>query len=66
MPHYTQGSICDTVNEIVKLARITYARKNLKVQSDISLVRHLYPTLLFDKRRLHQVLSNIISNAAKF
>ena len=52
VPDYSYGSIPDAINEIVKQVRMTLVRKDLKIESDLSFTRHVYPILQFDRRRL--------------
>ena len=66
VPNYTSGSVPEAINEIVKLARYQLKNRPLDIEADVSYVRHLFPELLFDRRRLQQVLSNLLSNATKF
>ena len=41
-------------------------RKKIKIRSDTTFIARFHPTLSFDKRRLQQVLLNLLSNASKF
>ena len=52
MPHYTRGSVMEAINEIVKLVRFMLTKKSLVIKSDLSWISHLYPILMFDRRRL--------------
>ena len=61
-----QGSVYYAVKEILKIASMLIQRRNIQVQVDIKQILHNYPILLFDKRRLQQVLYNLMTNAIKF
>ena len=66
VPDYYYGSIPEAINEIVKQVRLTLVRKNIRIRSDLSITRHIHPRLHFDRRRLQQVLLNLLLNAVKF
>ena len=66
VPEYSCGSIPDAISEIVTQVRLTLVRKDLKIKSDLAFTRHVFPILQFDKRRLQQVLLNLLLNAVKF
>ena len=61
-----QGSVYYAVKEILKIASMLIQRRNIQVQVDIKQILHNHPILLFDKRRLQQVLYNLMTNAIKF
>ncbi len=52
--------------EIVKLASLTLGNRSIKMEVNFITIMRDYPTLSFDKRRLQQVLQNLMTNARKF
>lgn len=48
------------------MSNLMSVRRNLKVRSECSSIKEKFPFLLFDRRRLQQVLINLLSNAQKF
>ena len=45
---------------------MTLRSKDLSIEIDVSKIETLYSRLIFDKRRMQQVLVNLLSNATKF
>jgi signal transduction histidine kinase len=66
VPDYYYGSILEAINEIVKQVRLTLVRKNIRIRTNCSFTRHILTRLHFDRRRLQQVLLNLLLNAVKF
>ena len=65
VPNLTSGSIVDTLNEIIELMNTTLTERNLEIILEGSM--NLLPTVAkFDKRRLQQILVNLLSNGIKY
>ena len=64
-PAYINGSVHQAVLEIVKIVSLGVINKEIKIKCDISRLKS-FPVLSFDKRRLQQVLYNLMTNAIKF
>ena len=63
LPVYTNGSITDSIKEVIRAFNLTLYQKSV----EIKLVQLLkIAECRFDKRRLQQVLFNLLSNAVKF
>ena len=65
VPNLTSGSIVDTLNEIIELMNTTLTERNLAITLDGSL-NNLPRVAKFDKRRLQQILVNLLSNGIKY
>ena len=65
VPNLTSGSIVDTLNEIIELMNTTLTERNLAITLDGSL-NYLPRVAKFDKRRLQQILVNLLSNGIKY
>ena len=65
-PAYKSGSVFSALYEITKIASLTIQNRDVKISFDFGQVRERYPVLMFDKRRVQQVLYNLLSNAVKF
>ena len=63
---YSQGSVYQTLFEILRIKSLSMVNRNVTLFFDCDQPRLEYPQLLFDKRRLQQVLQNILENAIKF
>ena len=64
-PHYTHGSIHSAMLEILKIVSLRVTKQEIRIKCDISGLKQ-FPALSFDKRRLQQVLFNVMGNAIKF
>ena len=65
-PSYSNWSPTEAIMEIVDLIGMMLVETNLKIRFDDSLLKLKFPVLGLDKRRLQQVLLNLLSNATKF
>ena len=65
VPNLTSYSIVDTLNEIIELMNTTLTERNLAITLDGSL-NNLPRVAKFDKRRLQQILVNLLSNGIKY
>ena len=63
---YKPGSVSEAILEIVTLITHDLKEKNIKITIDIERLDYCHPILMFDKRRLQQVVLNLLSNAIKF
>jgi len=61
-----QGSVYYALKEILKIASMFIQKRDIRVEVEIKQILHNYPVLSFDKRRLQQVLYNVMTNAIKF
>ena len=50
------------VNEIAAIVRMMLTQRKLEIKVD----KKKFPNVKFDRRRMQQVLLNLLSNAAKF
>ena len=50
----------------MQLVTFTLKHRKIKIRSETSYINRFYPQLVFDKRRLQQVLLNLLTNAIKF
>ena len=64
-PYFDTGSLKNAISEIVQMMNFSIHQRNLKIRFDSTMVKNLSP-IKFDKRRLQQVLLNLLSNACKF
>ena len=65
-PSYFVGSPSQAIKEIVELIKQTLEGKDLTIQLNVDRLDYCHPILKFDKRRLQQVLLNLLQNAVKF
>ena len=65
VPNLTSGSIVDTLNEVVELMNTTLTERNLEITLEGGL-NSLPEVAKFDKRRLQQILVNLLSNGIKY
>ena len=63
--YFDTGMLDDAISEIVQMMNFSVTKRDLKIQFDKQNLR-MSPLLKFDKRRLQQVLVNLLSNACKF
>ena len=63
VPCFTIGSVTEAIHEIIIMMRQTLTSDNIDIEF-IGKRRHTQ--IMFDKRRLQQVLLNVLSNAIKF
>ena len=66
VPVYKPGSVFKALYEIAKIGSLTIKSREIDVAFNLSRVHRKYPVLSFDKRRLQQVLYNLVNNAIKF
>ena len=62
MSTLTEGHLTEAIFEIINMVRYTIADSDIIIEY----VRSKRHYLCFDKRRLQQVLLNLLSNATKF
>ena len=65
VPNLTSGSIVDTLNEVIELMNTTLSERNLEITLEAGL-NSLPKFAKFDKRRLQQILVNLLSNGIKY
>ena len=65
VPNLTSGSIIDTLGEIIELMNTNLTERNLEITLEGSL-NSLPKIAKFDKRRLQQILVNLLSNGIKY
>ena len=66
MPRYSKYSVAKALTETIRQFKRTLQCSQVKVRREFDEVEQRYPRLTFDKRRLQQVLLNVLSNAVKF
>ena len=66
VPLYEYGSVVEAIMEIINIMRYSISHRDLRIEFDQSTAATLIPCLKFDRRRLQQVLMNLVSNACKF
>ena len=66
MPLYTSGSILDSISEMIDLMNSTLVSRDLKIILTRKAKKRLPKFAKFDKRRLQQVLLNLLSNSVKY
>ena len=64
-PFYEFGSPVDAMVEIIEIMRYSISHRFLTIAFDQNSHRTRIPYLRFDRRRLQQVLMNLLSNACK-
>ena len=64
-PDYIMGSVVDALNEIVTLFMLQLSGSSKKLKTDFAQVAQMFPILVFDKKRLQQVLLNLLFRAFK-
>lgn len=65
-PLYENGCLADAILEIIEIMQYSIHHRPLKILFDFETVQQKVPSLKFDRRRLQQVLMNLLSNACKF
>ena len=65
VPNLTSGSIVDTLNEVIELMNTTLTERNIEITLEGGL-NSLPKVAKFDKRRLQQILVNLLSNGIKY
>ena len=65
-PIYTQDSVTEAIKEVIEAMQFTLKYKRLTIQFNDNSLQDIYPVMEFDRRRLQQVVLNLLSNAAKF
>ena len=63
VPCYTVGSVTEAIHEVIIMMRQTLTSDNIEIQF---IGKKAHNNIMFDKRRLQQVLLNVLSNAIKF
>ena len=66
VPLYEYGSVVKAMKEVIDIMRYSISHRDLIIKFDQSTTATCIPFLEFDKRRLQQVLMNLLSNACKF
>ena len=66
VPYYTSGSLLDSISEMIELMNSTLVSRNMKIILNLDTQSRLPKLAKFDKRRLQQVLLNLLSNSIKY
>jgi len=64
--NYSLGSVTEAIHEIVEIIQLTLVRKDVVVATDMTFIDDFYPSFLYDRRRLQQVLFALMLNATTY
>ena len=64
--NYSLGSVTEAIHEIIEIIQLTLVRKDVVVATDMTFIDDFYPSFLYDRRRLQQVLFALMLNAITY